>query len=817
MIVLKFGGTSLATAPLFSSIARIVGKCRKEDKLAVVVSACADTTDRLLEATHHAAEGHRDEYERVLNAIGKFHLSLAGKAVGKRHGAAIKKIIKQHLSILAEHLEGIALLHECSTRAKDFIVGHGELLSSAIVAATLRSKGIASEPVDARNFIVTDNSFGQANIDTKVSFSRVRRELGPLIKRCVPVITGFVGATIDKIPTTIGRGGSDLTATFIGASLKAKRVEIWTDVEGVLSADPRIVPDAFTLSRLSYAEVMELAYFGAKVVYPKAIAPLIKPRIPLLIKSTIKPQAIGTIISNRTDPSVIKGITSIENISLITLEGSGIIGVRGIAGRMFSALARKNVNVIMISQASSEQSVCCAVNASEVETAINELRFEFELELKRGHVARIGLFDDMMIIAVVGEGMRGTPGVAGRLFSALGRNRVNVVAIAQGSSEINISFVIEAKNKVRALNLIHGAFHLSTNRINLFVMGKGTIGGKLLEQISDNRDKVRKNMGIDLRVVGIADSKRFIFDRATVDLRCWRTLLKKSHSHMDGKTVIDSLWSTGLENLIVVDATAAQEMAKLYPHILRSGMCIITPNKRANTLPIKQYYEIMQARGPARARYLYETTVGAGLPIISTLRDLIDSGDTILSIQGVFSGTMSFIFSSIAQGLSFSKAVLLAREKGFTEPDPRDDLCGQDVARKLLILAREIGSAMEMKSIKVENLVPASMRKLPLQKFLKQIDRLDDIFAKVIAKADADGKSLQYCGRLQEKRATVGITKVPKSFPLARMKPGDNMVIFTTERYRTNPLIVQGPGAGPDVTAGGVFADILRAAQYLLK
>ncbi len=817
MIVLKFGGTSLGTAALLSSIADIINMRRKEGRLAVVVSACGDTTDKLIEAIEHAVGGRSEQCNSVMREMGTFHLNLVSRAVGKHDHESATNMIRERLSMLAEHLKEIALLRECSAKTKDFIIGHGEELSSMILTSVLQAKGIPAEPVDARGFIVTDDAFGAATIDTKASHGRVRRTLLPLIERSVPVITGFVGATADGIPTTIGRGGSDLSATFIGASLKAKRVEIWTDVEGVLSADPLIVPDAFPLPRLSYAEVMEMAYFGAKVVFPKAVAPLIGPRIPLLIKHTMQPKAAGTVISSRTDPSVVKGISSIENISLITLEGSGIIGVRGIAGRMFSALARRNVNVIMISQASSEQSVCCAVDASEVESAVDELHSEFRMELRRGQVTRIGHFDDMMIIAIVGEGMRGTPGVAGRLFSSLGRNRVNVVAIAQGSSEINISFVIEAKDKVRALNLIHGAFHLSTNRINLFVMGKGTIGGKLLDQISDNRDKVRKAMGIDLRVVGIADSRCFIFDRKTVDLGRWRTELKKSRSKTEGKSIIDTLRSSGLENLIVVDATATQEIPNLYAYALRSGMCIVTPNKRANTLPIKHYREIMNARGQARARYLYETTVGAGLPIISTMRDLIDSGDTIRSIQGVFSGTMSYIFSSLTQGSPFSEAVLSARKKGFTEPDPRMDLCGEDVARKLLILARELGYALELKDVKVENLVPKSMRKVSLQKFLKVMGNLDAKFAKAVKAADDEGKVLQYCGRLEGKRAMVGITKISKTSPLALMKPGDNMVIFTTERYRTNPLCIQGPGAGPDVTAGGVFADILRLAQYLLR
>lgn len=817
MMILKFGGTSVGTAAQLSTVANIVKERRRQGQVSVVVSACGHTTDVLATAIEHAVAGRSDACGGVLEALKTDHFKLIEQATKGKYRTRVRKSVESTLLNVASYLSGVLLLRECSLRARDFIVGHGELLSSQIVAAVLSSHGIPSQGVDARGMIVTDDAFGAANIDHAASTAQLRKQLAPLMKTCVPVVTGFLGATKEGIPTTIGRGGSDLSATFIGAVLKAKRVEIWTDVEGVLSADPGIVPEAFTLPQLNYAETMELAFFGARVLHAKAVAPLAASGIPLLIKNTRNPDAPGTLVSCKTGPGVVKGITSIQDISLITLEGSGIVGLKGTAGRMFSSLARRGVNAIMISMASSEQSVCCAVATPDAASAVDELRSEFELEFHRGQVNRIRRADEKMIVAVVGEGMRGTPGVAGRLFSALGRNRVDVSAVAQGSSEINISFVIDAADKVRALNLIHGAFHLSSNRINLFIFGKGNIGGRLFDQIAEQREALRETMGLDLRVVGVADSRNFVFDRTTLDATRWRKQLQVSRRKADGRAIVELLRSSGLENIIVVDATASEKLPDIYCEILGSGMCIVTPNKKANTLPMKRYREIMAGRNSVRARYLYETTVGAGLPIITTLHDLIDSGDRVRKIQGVFSGTMSYIFSKVAQGASFSEAVASAREMGFTEPDPRDDLCGADVARKLLILAREMGYSLELRDVKVESLVPPSMRKLPLPDFLKRIGTMDSVLEKPLAEANAENKVLQYCGKLEGGRVVVGITKVPKSSPLARMKPGDNMVIFTTDRYLQNPLIVQGPGAGPDVTAGGVFADILRISQHLLR
>lgn len=815
MIVLKFGGSSLSTAKLLKDVAAIVKSRHGEGPAMVVVSATGDTTDHILKAIDAAVAGKKKKAFGIIADIKKTHLRLVSDAVSFRHRGPVKSYIDEKIGHLCEYFEGITKLRECSTRARDFIVGHGELLSSALVSAVLKSHGMGSQQIDSREVFVTDDLFGQANIDVNASKPKVDSLVKPLFKKVVPVMTGFLGATKNGVPTTIGRGGSDLSGTMMGALLGAKRVEIWTDVPGVMSANPKMVKRAFSLSSLSYAEAMELAYFGAKVVHPKAVSPLAKKRIPIHILCTHDPKDKGTIISSKTKPGVIKGITSIDNIAMITLEGSGIIGMRGVAGRMFTALAKRDVNVIMISQGSSEHSVCCAVEMGSARQSMDELTEEFAYEMKRRIVSRIRCMDHLAVIAIVGEGMKGSPGVAGRLFTVLGQNAVNVIAIAQGSSEMNITFVIEKQDEIRALNLIHGAFHLSTNRANLFIIGKGTIGGKLIDQIASHKNEVLKSMDMDLRVIGIADSKKYVLADKIVDLKKWRGALDNAKSSMSSLSFIEKLCDGSLENLVIVDTTASEDIARMYPKILRNGMSIVTPNKRGNTMSMKTYREVISARGTNRARYLYETTVGAGLPVISTLRDLIDSGDRILEIKGIFSGTLSFIFSEVANGRSFSEAVVKAMELGFTEPDPRDDLCGEDVARKVLILARELGRSVEMCNVKVENLVPADLRNVSPSKFMSAIGRMDDRFARLHEKAQRAGKTLQYLGTVSGKRVEVGLTEVPSTSPFSRMKPGDNMVIFKTERYDKNPLIIQGPGAGPDVTAGGVFADILKLSQAL--
>lgn len=817
MIIMKFGGTSVGSPTAIAACADIVKRGRSEGRCGLVVSACGDTTDWLLDAIEAALTGDRESCHDILEKILHYHFDLIDHCVLKKNQKDSRLFVQGNWYLLSEYLDGVATLRECSARARDYIIGHGEILSAHLVAAALRSAGIKAQGIDARGLVVTDDCFGSAGVDFKETAKRIKKNLLPHIKNSVPVITGFIGATKEGVPTTLGRGGSDYSATIIASLIGASRVEIWKDVDGVMSADPRIVADAFTLPALSYEEAMELAYFGAKVVHPKTVAPLMKAGLPIVIRNTLDREAPGTIISKKTAPGVVKGITSIDDLSLITLVGSGIVGVRGVAGRMFATLAKCGINVVMISQASSEHSVCCAIETRFAKTAVSELEREFELELHRTHVQGIKRMDGVSVIAAVGDGMRGTPGVSGRLFSALGRNAINVIAIAQGSSEINVSFVISEKDKVRAINLIHGAFYLSRNRVNLFVVGKGLIGGKLLDQLSENREYVRDSLGIDLRVIGIADHSNQIFRRGAIDLTKWRRIFAKGAERGNFAKLTSTLQGCALENLVLVDATADVEVAKHYADLMRMGVSIATPNKKAGTLPQRAYDEIMEARGNVRSRFLYETTVGAGLPVISTLRDLIDSGDEIIEISGVLSGTLSYIFSRMGSGLSFSSSVIEARERGFTEPDPRDDLSGLDVARKLLILAREVGRRLELSDIKVENLVPGKMRRGGVEGFLRMIPKIDTYFDGRLAKAKKRGYGLQYCATLTARGARVGVVEIPSDSPFGRLKAGDNMVIFKTKRYFTNPLIVQGPGAGPDVTAGGLFADILKMSQMLLK
>lgn len=805
MLTLKFGGTSVGSAAPLRNLVALVQAKQKKDRVIVVVSACGETTDQLLEMLSFAVQGELKKAEQLLREIEHAHLKLLNELVPAKKRTSFQNFFTQSLTALQELLRGIAATRDCSARLQDFVVGFGERWSANLVATVLSAHNTPAKAFMATELVVTDSQFGAAAVDYPATFKKLQQHLHPKVCPQVAVVTGFIGSDKNGNPTTLGRGGSDLTAAIVAAGLGAKALEIWTDVDGVFTADPRRVPEAFVIPQLSYNEVMEFAYFGAKVVHPKTVVPVVERNIPIWIKNTFNPTAGGTLIHKDEQPSPngVKGVTSIEGLSLVMLEGTGIFGVHGIVARFFAALARKGINVVMVSMASSEQSLCCAIKEEEMNLALTELADEFRFEIGQGWLKASRAQEKLVVMAVVGSGMRGQTGLAGKLFSVLGRNGVNVVAVAQGATERNVTFVIAAKDETRALNLVHGAFHLSTNRVNVFMMGKGTIGTKLLEQIAQHHDDIKKRLDIDLRVIGLANSKK-------------STLLGVT-GKSDLKKLIPQLRATGLENLIFVDATASNEIAKSYPEILQQGLCIATPNKRANTLPMKYYQHLQEVLQQKKNRYLYETAVGAGLPVISTLRDLLNSGDEVLHIEGVLSGTLSYIFSQLRDGASFSEAVLKAKSLGYTEPDPRDDLNGEDVARKMLILARELGSQLEMKDVRIENLVPTALRKVDEKTFLKKLSSVDQVFAKRVAAAKKSGKVLQYLGSFQKNKIEVGIREVAESSPWASLRPGDNLVVFTTKRYLKNPLMVKGPGAGPDVTAAGLLADILKLAQFLLR
>jgi aspartokinase/homoserine dehydrogenase 1 len=630
------------------------------------------------------------------------------------------------------------------------------------------------------------------------------------------VVTGFVAATSDGQTTTLGRNGSDYSAAIVGGALNASAIEIWSDVDGVLSADPRDVPSAFVLPDVSYEEAMELSYFGAKVLHSATIAPAVACGIPILIKNTFRPDKPGTIISRRggKGEQLVKGITAVAGVTLLTLRGLSMVGVPGIAERLFRSLASHGVNVILISQASSEHTICFAVREADTALATAAVRHEFRFEFQN-HLTSLDEKPNQAIVAVVGDEMKGHPGVSGKVFGALGRHNINISAIAQGASERNISCVIDVAQQARAMNIIHQAFFEVRKCLALVVIGVGNIGGTLLRQLHEQRAYLLAR-GFDVTVIGVANSKRFALEGNGINLARWQDKLSASRRRMDPQVLAREIAKLELTDAAVVDCTAAESIVKAYPDFVRANLHIITPNKRANVLPWRQYAALMELLRKRQKYFLDEANVGAGLPIMSTLRDLIASGDVISKLEGIFSGTLSYLFNSFDGSMPFSALVRKAYQTGLTEPDPRDDLSGRDVARKLLILARQSGSKLEIADIHVESLVPRSLalRRFS-QRFFSSLAKHDCEMAERLKRAQSRGAVLRYVGTLEGGRARAGIKEFPRGHPIAATKGSDNIIAFTTKRYSGTPLVVQGPGAGADVTAMGVFSDILKLLNYL--
>lgn len=816
MRVLKFGGSTMRSPADCRQVAQVVRRAARRGPVVVVVSALYGVTNRLVELVHKAAHHHMAACRHEIAKLRTLHEQVVRACVPRGRQAACRRVIADRMRELEALCVGISQVHECSPRTRDRLIGYGELLSAPLIAAIVGGAGLRAVAVDARALIVTDDNFGEAHVDMKATRACVRAAVRQW-RGTVPVVTGFVAATSDGVPTTVGRNGSDYTAALFGALLKAKEIEIWTDVDGVLSADPALVRDAFPLPHLTYAEAMELAYFGAKVLHPQTVIPAVDAKVPLRILNLYHPDFPGTVISAReiSTNGAVKGITAIPDMSLVSLEGAGMVGVTGVAGRMFGALAQADVNVTLISQASSEQSICCVVQRKDAAPAQQVLREAFAQEFRRRQIRRVAVRNDIAVIAAVGSRMRGTPGIAARLFGALGKNRINVVAVAQGSSEQNISVVIADADRAKALNALHGALHLSPRNVHLMVIGKGTIATKLLDQIAEGQDRLERELNIRLRVVGIADRNHCLRRPEGIRLARWRGELARAPACAPERI---GAWmqESRLENPILVDATASERVARLYPQWLGAGISVVTPNKKANTLSQPFYDQLQVLTRQRRAYYLYETCVGAGLPVISTLQDLIHSGDRIISIEAALSGTLGFVFGALERGQSFSEAIGAAHRLGYTEPDPREDLSGQDVARKLLILARKAGMRLNLAQVRVEPLLPKGLRHGgTVPAFLRRVQAVDAAYAKRVAAATQAGKVLRYIGRMDGRACRVSLQAVDRQSPFGTLHGGDNLVVFTTARYRTHPLIVRGPGAGPDVTAGGVFADILKVAHLL--
>jgi len=818
MRVYKFGGSSIGSAAKIRNVAGIIRDGLSQSPLVVVVSAVWKVTDMLSDAATLAAKGDV-AYLDKLSEITSLHESIV-RELFHDDSAEAEAWLAGMMMELHDVIHGIFLLRELSDKSLALALSYGERLSSWIVSSHLQHTGTPSVCVDARGLIVTDDNYCYAKVDTQATGKSIRERLHSF--DAVSVVTGFIAATADGAVTNLGRGGSDYTATILGAVLHASEVWIWTDVDGFYSADPKRVRDAQVIPYISYAEAKELSHAGAKVLHPLAVQPAMKAGIPVLIKNAFNPGSPGTRIGHEpvvptTVPRPVTGLTSINHVVLLNLSGSGMAGVPGTASRLFSCLATHSINVIFISQASSEQSISLAIAPGQASMAKKVLEEEYAREIEARRIDPVNVRRNLAMVAVVGNKMSGHPGVSAQLFETLGKNGINVIAVAQGANEMNISLVIDSSDEDKALNCIHESFFLSMRKVHVFIAGTGTIAKSLISQIRAHRPTLQEEKALDIVVCGLANTRTVAIDRDGIDLDRWHEAMKPREGHDGIGEYVRTIQELNLHNTIVVDCTASTKVAEAYPGLLQSNISVATANKLGMAGPWELYRRIIDAQRSSNAKFLYETNVGAGLPIINTLNDLKNSGDKIICIEGVLSGTLSFIFNELRKGGRFSEIVRKAKEAGYTEPDPRDDLSGADFARKLLILGRELGYHLEYGDVDCESLVPESCRgEMSPAEFLERLSSIDDWYVEEMESAAREGMTIAYTGELKDGRAKVGLKRVPLQSPVAGLNGTENLVVFTTDRYLKTPLVVKGPGAGGEVTAGGVFADILRIAGYLV-
>ncbi|MCL2093104.1 MAG: bifunctional aspartate kinase/homoserine dehydrogenase I [Treponema sp.] len=823
MIVSKFGGTSVGSpAALEKVIELLMDPSRRSDTALVVVSAFSGITDSLIEMSRASASGD-SSYLETAGVLKKRHLDMAAHFMAGKDLEALKEKIDLKIEELLKILEGAFILRELSNRTLDLVMSFGERLSASLISEIFCARGIPSIFLDTRELIKTTDDYGQAQLLEEESFTLIRSWFTSSPRGVTPLVvaTGFIASAADGTTTTLGRGGSDFSAAIFGAALDVQEVEIWSDVDGILTADPRQVKNAFTVDTISYEEAMELSHFGAKVIYPPSIRPALERGIPIVIKNTFNPGGPGSrIIQNAGSGSYsIRGISSMGPVTLIRLQGPAMVGVAGFSSRLFGSLARRKISIILITQSSSEYSICFAVHPADAEEAEAAIAEEFEREMYRAEIDPPISETNLSIVAVVGAGMKSSSGISGKVFQALGRNGVNVVAIAQGSSEINISAVISSADENKALNAIHEAFFLDgTRSVNLFLVGIGLIGGTLVEQIAAQRDNLASQHKIRINLVGAADFGRMIFDPQGLDLLKIRDQLKEGQGEaLDLNQFVQTIADLNLPNSAFCDCTASDQVSLMYEACLSKAIPVITPNKRANSGSLDYYRKLRAISGDRNIPYLYECTVGAGLPVISTLRDLSLSGDRIRRIEAVVSGTLSFIFNNYDGTKPFSALVREAKDKGYTEPDPRDDLNAMDAARKALILARECGMALEFASVQIDPILPPACFEAPdVEQFFVELEKIDQSFEDRRSRSALEGKALRYVAVIEENSARLSLREEPANSPFRGLVDSDNMVVITTDRYSTLPMVIKGPGAGAQVTAGGIFADIVRIARTLV-
>jgi len=808
MKVLKFGGTSVGSPERIRGVKKIIES--QNSPCVIVVSAFQGITDELKNISE-LASARNDNYKIHLDKIIHKHTEFIKQLIAKNKQDAVLTETEKIFNNLRETLNGIYLLRELSKHSLDQALSAGELLSSYIFSNLIEN----SQHIDSRCFIKTDSNFGFANVDFKLSDSLIRKDISGNRKHII--VPGFIASNMQNETTTLGRGGSDYTAAIIAAALDAEVLEIWTDVDGFMTADPKKVEKAYAIDCLTYSEAIELSHFGAKVIYTPTLRPVYKKNIPILVLNTFNPEAKGTIISHKSSDhniSPIKGISSIDHIDLITLQGTGMVGVTGTSMRLFGALAKQNINIVLITQASSEYSITFAVTPADSTLAANAIHEEFQKEIELNNELKILIEKNLSIIAIVGERMKNTPGISATLFTSLGRNGINVIATAQGSSELNISVVIKNESLKKALNVIHDGFFLSRYKeMYLFIAGTGLVGSSLLKQIQNQSLTLLSEHNLKVNLIGVTNSKRMLIDKKGISLENYRETLKTSGEKGDISDFIQQMTRLNLRNSVFIDCTADENVASSYGEILSNYVSIVAANKIACSSEYKYYQHLKSIANERGVRFMYETTVGAGLPIIKTISDLIVSGDKILKIEAVLSGTMNFIFNEIGPKMPLSEAIKKAKEKGYSEPDPRVDLSGTDVVRKILILAREAGYTIEKEDVIINKFLPDECFKGDLNDFFEKVKEHDSEFEnkrKVLVKQN---KKWRFFATLDQGKARVELLAIGSEHPSFNLEGSNNIIMLTTNRYHELPMVIKGYGAGAEVTAAGVFADLMRVVN----
>ncbi len=805
MKVLKFGGSSVSSSDNILKVKKIIES--QSDHVVVVVSAIQGITDKLEELGRLASNKNKDFF-KMYNEIEVSHFNLIDKLFKESAREDVQSQVNTLLKELSNIINGLYLLGDLTLKINDRILSFGERLSSCIISKLIDNSVL----IDIKNFIKTNSEFGNA----RVNFTHTNRLIRYRFKtiKNTAVVPGFIASSDRNEITTLGRGGSDYTAAIVAAAIDAERLEIWTDVDGFMTADPRIVPKAFAIEYLSYSEAMELSHFGAKVIYTPTIQPVYQKNIPVIIKNTFNPSAKGTIITKEADTkekSLIKGISSIDDISLITLQGPGMVGVKGISSRIFGILAHNDINIILITQASSEYSITFAVIPLDGENAVSALEKEFEREIKLSNELNIHIEKDLSIIAIVGEKMKNTPGISANLFSSLGRNGISVIATAQGSSELNISVVIKKESLKKALNVIHEGFFLSHYKeLHLYLTGLGNVGKILIRQIKNQQKKLLEQHKLKINIIGISNSKKMLIMQNGINPDNYGAEMEKNGEKADIGLFVEKMRYLNLRNSVFIDCTASKDVAMEYKNILDSYISVVAANKIACSSEYSLYRDLKDTARSKNVRFIFETNVGAGLPIINTLNDLVKSGDRIIRIEAVLSGTLNFIINELNEKTPLSKAIQIATEKGYSEPDPRIDLSGNDVKRKLLILAREVGHEIELENIKLKPFLPDDCFKGSLDDFRKNVKNLDAQFEAGRKKLVAENKKWRYVAELDKSTAKIELKEIDNLHPAYHLEGSNNIILITTERYNEQPMVIKGYGAGAEVTAAGIFADVIK-------